>query len=655
MKKRLGVFLAIALLVMAIASVAFAADVADGYVAGKIEDLAGITSVAGHEIPVEVKNDLINLTTTYQKGKWNVKPNCGVQGVYEYQCPVEEGKTPHTHTLRIVALEHQWIKDGQYKWNVTKPASCTEKGNAVNVCWRCGETGEETRVLPAVGHTFNEDHYEVVVEPTCKEGDLGKGKAYLKCTVCGYVDKNREKTLENIDHVWSNWSVIKNPTCNTVGAVRRVCTVCNAEQVLDDKTPDLTWKLADGVTDEKASIKYADRNQPYYVREGGRLNVYWDDALKELQEEYNEAVPYAEAINTLDKMLDDYTLEVKEYSCWDRTVTITCPLCKKYGTTTHDDKTKDVKVSYPAIALTHKYSEVRDEDLSKDAKCTEDGWDVFLCIFDAIDDQGAHTHTEPNVTATSTGLSAAPDPHYADYKVVRVKALGHDWSEWKFLRNYTDKQGQVWREDIATCQREGCTATKNNLTLIYSPEALKENGFAEDENGKVAWFVDGEVDETANGVIEYKGDKYIVQNGYLVDQTGMVNADKWYCVANGKIQNVTSLVQLDGGWFYFKDGEFQANKSGLVEYDGAKFVLAFGEIQRSVMGLYHNEKAFGGDGKWYYCANGEVQDVSAVVGYNGSFFVVEHGVLNESYNGTVDYAGHTFEVTNGELAKYSID
>ena len=150
----------------------------------------------------------------------------------------------------VPAKGHQWSE-----WEVTKEATCTEKGEESRTCSVCGET--ETREVDAHGHKTTDN----VVAPTCTAdgytehvcdvcGESWRDtivpatghKTELRnvkeatctepgytgdevCTVCGEIVKKGEE-IPAASHTWGEWKVTKEATCFADGEKVRTCTVC---------------------------------------------------------------------------------------------------------------------------------------------------------------------------------------------------------------------------------------------------------------------------------------------------------------------------------------------------------------------------------------------------------------------------------------------
>lgn len=193
-----------------------------------------------------------------------------------------------------------------------------------------------------------------------------------------------------------------------------------------------------------------------------------------------------------------------------------------------------------------------------------------------------------------------------------------------------------------------CTVCEAELSREKKEIPLPKNGLAQDEEGKWHYYKDDEIDTTKTGIVEFQGGEFWVVKGDLAeDANGLTICPdgKAYFLAQGQIQRKDGFAEYMGEWFIIKNGMLDETANGLYDYDGSQFVFAAGKLLKNVNGLWQNPK----DDKWYFLANGQVQNYSGVAEYNGEFFVLKNGVLDSDYNGTIVYDGKTFIVVNGQL------
>ena len=127
------------------------------------------------------------------------------------------------------------------KWNVTKKATCTEKGIETGIC-DCGYTG--TREIPKNEHTVGD--YKVTKEPTCTE----KGAKQAVCAVC---NKEFTEEIKALGHTYGKWVVEKEATETEKGLKKAECSLCGdiKEQiipVINKETESSTEKPIESTT-----------------------------------------------------------------------------------------------------------------------------------------------------------------------------------------------------------------------------------------------------------------------------------------------------------------------------------------------------------------------------------------------------------------------
>ena len=193
---------------------------------------------------------------------------------------------------------------------------------------------------------------------------------------------------------------------------------------------------------------------------------------------------------------------------------------------------------------------------------------------------------------------------------------------------------------------------KEDGSLVYCINGVEQRDYSGlvcvDEN----WYyvVNGVVDVTKLGFVDYEGSKFVVVYGELeTNANGLVqdpeHTEDWYFCANGQVQSqYTGLALYDGEWFYINQGKLDTTLADYVAYDGGLFYVAAGRILSEVNGLAKDPD--GAD--WYFLANGQAQiQYTGLALYDDAWFYVINGKLAEDYSGTVEYDGATFNVVNG--------
>ena len=118
----------------------------------------------------------------------------------------------------IPALGHAFPEDG---FQVQDEATCEEDGLKTCVCERCGETISE--VIPALGH---DPVAEEGAPATCvKDGSTGE----VVCKRCGETLEESE-VIPALGHDWGAPVVIEEPKCIFDGKQKYTCERCGAEE-----------------------------------------------------------------------------------------------------------------------------------------------------------------------------------------------------------------------------------------------------------------------------------------------------------------------------------------------------------------------------------------------------------------------------------------
>lgn len=540
----------------------------------------------------------------FEQGEWvnGVEADCGHDGIWRYSCTSDPSQF---HEIHVPAsnYEHTWSSevDGEEWGKVIKDATCTEEGEAIDYCKVCGETRSKTRKLEKTPHMYEWEEVEGSFKKATCVAD-GEVKYHRVCENCGAVEKkNGKEVIEkdtwkwqdpgqnddeyNVAHKWESWIHEKAATCDAEGTDIRWCKVCGAKQ---KKTLPI-------------------------------LDPVWTKVVKS-------------------DMID----------CYTEKVTYTCAVCE--GKNNPDHK------AYEDIRTTRAHTFNAKPDETKPATCLNWGYDIYECKDFAIDSQdGEHKHTDvvdtvekKNLDGTKTTLEVLDG-----WKVEWHEPLGHDWGEW--VERHKGETTTYW---LRTCKR--CKETEEQISNDKPEDTpvpqVGKNGFIEDNDGKWRLYENDKVNEKFSGIYEYNGGEFLLEKGVLKDDANGLNlVDKtWYFLANGQVQRTDGFAEYDNNWFMIKNGELDEKANGLYTYKTDEgegvFLFAAGRLRTDVSGLWQDHYGtYGPADTWYFLADGQVVDFTGVAEYNGAFFVVEKGVFNNSYNGTIDYDGATFNVVNGQL------
>lgn len=588
MKKKLIIFAALLVLMVACAGVALAVNVTNGSVVGWGE-LSSVTSIDGHAI------DQINTKdpTTYLK---LTKPTCTEMGMVMVKC--KEDQT-HDHWLYIKEFGHAWASEydatayaytdldevvdpvvvGKNSWGVVdKVPTCTAKGHAHDICLRCKlEDNNVGRDIEMVPHVYAWDlpytltvkerdakkYYNVVEAATC----TADGTARRLCTVCGFEDMDLDAegkpqariTIPMYEHNYTDWAITKKPTCAETGEAERYCIWCSAHQMLNK--------------DLKA------RDEKFYNENLELLNKDWTLA--------NIKAKKVKAEIRVDWQHDCYTHKVTYY----------CPYCNGElkdagGNVIHPDiqdndsqivshiwneEPEDFDTTYTwkwESDLTEAQLKDVEKTIKEKAKanyksipatCELPGCDVYLCKFDEAYYTGAtkHGHTKEDAV-----------------KYVIVPKTDHDWTAWE-VKGTSKKNGKEYNLETRVCRK--CFRTEEQVV-----EAGVKDGLVP-EDGKLRLYVKG-VPSTASGLtlVEKENAWYYLDNGYVKSEyTGFVPAfSRQWMVKNGKLDtNNDGLVEFNGSFYAISQGMLWDDWTGIWWKDGKNYLLSVGQWKKDYSGV----------------------------------------------------------------------
>ncbi len=119
---------------------------------------------------------------------------------------------------QVISAAHKW-NDGE----ITKEASCTEKGTKIYTCSACGET--RTEEIDKGGHAFSSE-WTIDKEATCQE----VGSKSHHCTECGEIKDITEIPVSTTAHVYDDTQgTTVDATCTEEGSITNTCLLCNTE------------------------------------------------------------------------------------------------------------------------------------------------------------------------------------------------------------------------------------------------------------------------------------------------------------------------------------------------------------------------------------------------------------------------------------------
>ena len=130
------------------------------------------------------------------------------------------------------------------------------------------------------------------------------------------------------------------------------------------------------------------------------------------------------------------------------------------------------------------------------------------------------------------------------------------------------------------------------------------------------------------------------QEGLVLDENGV-----WKYYKNGEIcTSYTGLTLYYGTWYYVEKGVLNWNYTGLTNYYGTWYYVKGGRLDWNYTGLtlYY--------GTWYYVEKGILNwNYTGLTNYYGTWYYVQKGILNWNYTGLTNYYGTWYYVKGGRL------
>ncbi len=150
--------------------------------------------------------------------------------------------------------------------------------------------------------------------------------------------------------------------------------------------------------------------------------------------------------------------------------------------------------------------------------------------------------------------------------------------------------------------------------------------------------------------VEFKksgGKYYCYYDGYKLKDTTLVKVNgKWFYLNKGIWDNTfTSLFKYKGKWMYVKNGRWSTT-TDLVKYKGVYFFIKKGKWDNTVETLYKK------NGKFFAIKNGKWFKGKDIIRYSGKRFYVNKGFAQLGFTGKVVIDGKKCKIVKGKLEGY---
>lgn len=201
----------------------------DGEPDDALDHLPQEVPALGHDLAGGIETITKQPTCTESGTKDISKQACKREGC-DYEQEAQTG-------IPIDPLDHAW-KEVDGDGEIIKEATCTETGLREvgrKVCTRCdAEEKGTTEDIPLIAHKWkdpepDEDKKDEDKAPTC--GEAGESHVIVTCSVCRKTEAQTIAIPATGEHVWGEWET-REPTETQDGEQKRICTVCEKEDVI---------------------------------------------------------------------------------------------------------------------------------------------------------------------------------------------------------------------------------------------------------------------------------------------------------------------------------------------------------------------------------------------------------------------------------------
>lgn len=372
---------------------------------------------------------------TWNDGEVTKEATCTEKGEKTFTCMLcGEKKTEET-----AALGHDWSD-----WKILKEVDCTNEGSRTRTCSRCNEA--ETQTIEALGHDLS---VTVTKQPTCTEA----GTQAEKCSRCDY--EAGSVAVPALGHAYE-WAVTKEATFHEDGVKTGTCTRCG--DTVTERIPKLSESHTHDFSGREEIVKAAT------CTETGSKNVY----CTELECGEFETV----TIPVIAHTPGEWTV-VKEATCSESGLEQkTCTVC---GAVTETQVTDTVPHTYGEWTVT------------EEATCTEAGVETAECTvcgeqtmrgINPLGHDYAQWKTTREATCTEDGEEESACTRCGEISTRVIEAAGHTFGDWKVVKEAT---AEAEGERQATCEVCGEVKTEKIEKLsVHQPtvpqDTKKESG-----------------------------------------------------------------------------------------------------------------------------------------------------------------------------------
>ena len=367
-------------------------------------------------------------------------------------------------------------------WTESTAATCTEGGQEKRICSVCKNV--EYRDTNPLGHDWDED-YTVDLQPTCTE----KGSKSIHCSKCSAT-----KDVTEIDangHSFGEWTLYSTAGCSDKGQEKRSCSVCGYEEYRDtDFDPDNhTWE--DHYTVDKEPTCTTEGSESIHCSKCG-------------------ATKDSRVIPVIDHIRGEWEIDTEPTCTTEGSESIHCTMC-------------GLLLDTRAIPTTE--HEMGEWETVLDPTCTEDGKEKRICKECGAEEYRTIDHD--HLWEDDYTIDKEPDCENDGSKSIHcsvcdtvkdeevIPAIGHDWGEWKLVKEPTKTENGEEQRTCNTCKKTESRSIKYKGFWTHDDKGH----WHEDEDGNRYYYSDHEFtwveDESGRGhyqciscaFIKYEDDK----------------------------------------------------------------------------------------------------------------------------------------------------
>ena len=329
-------------------------------------------------------------------------------------------EAPHTHTYGA--------------WTITTAPTATETGTATRSCTDSDDT--ETATVPVLTDT-SVWSVKSTTPATCEAaGSVTYTSTYGDVTV----------TLDALNHAYGAWTLVTNPTLETAGSAKRVCSN-DATHVETTSVPALTdtsvWSVKSttpATCTEDGNVVYTSTYGDVTVVVNATNHAYGEWSIK--------TAPTLEAAGSAEKVCandqghkETQTLPVlTDTSVWTVKNTV-APTCEAAGSVTYTSTYGDVTITTPATGHSYGNWEITAEPTETAAGtakkvCANDATHVVTETIPALNDTSVWTVSAEVAPKCEVPGSKTYTSVYGNV-TVEVASTGHKYGEWSIDVNPT--------------------------------------------------------------------------------------------------------------------------------------------------------------------------------------------------------------------------